>query len=295
MTKSRFKPVMLAGAVLVSMASLAHAQVSTDVLVRDGTGTTIANNVSDFDWSSAGSGLAVGFQPTVGNTFTFLYQANLVGFLDADGNAITPLAGLNQSFASGGYEFTVAARITEEVTGFSIGADGSQTATFKATAGTASIFFDNAASGGVKANTPTGNGFDDGKLLGVFNVIPGAGTSSFTTFLNGNGIGATKYDFVVAAGGVDASFIMGLLGPVGDLHFVSNQTLPVGNSQTGSFHNNSPTGSSDLYPTTASAEGLLLKVDGSNTFTTAVPEPETYALMLAGFGALGFLARRRRV
>ena len=31
-----------------------------------------------------------------------------------------------------------------------------------------------------------------------------------------------------------------------------------------------------------------------NMSVTAVPEPETYAMMLAGLGALGFLARRRR-
>jgi hypothetical protein len=31
-----------------------------------------------------------------------------------------------------------------------------------------------------------------------------------------------------------------------------------------------------------------------NVSVAAVPEPETYALMLAGLGALGFVARRRR-
>lgn len=33
---------------------------------------------------------------------------------------------------------------------------------------------------------------------------------------------------------------------------------------------------------------------GNVSFTTPVPEPDTYAMMLAGIGLLGFMARRRR-
>jgi hypothetical protein len=287
----RLTPILAAGALALGLSSVAQGQTTTNVNVLDGAGNVIAADVRSFDENEAGSGMALGFTGQQGSTFTFLYQANVVNFNDAFGNVITPTTGLNAAFAGGGYEFTVVASIEETVQSVST-VNGITTVTFEATGGTASIYFDNTASGGAKSVTSTGVGFDDGHLVGTFDIVAGSGLSTFTTFPNGTGIGATIYDFVISGGGVDSDYIVGLLGPINDLHFTSNQNLPVGTSATTSFHNG-VSDAGDLYPTTA-ATGLLLKVDGSNTFTTAIPEPETYALMLAGLGALGFMTRRRR-
>jgi len=47
--------------------------------------------------------------------------------------------------------------------------------------------------------------------------------------------------------------------------------------------------------TLTGSQGDWVVVDNITTdnITTAVPEPETYAMMLAGLGLMGFIARRR--
>lgn len=46
--------------------------------------------------------------------------------------------------------------------------------------------------------------------------------------------------------------------------------------------------------TTFTVEGLPKGLSNYRAFISAVPEPETYAMLLAGLGLLGFLARRRQ-
>ena len=71
--KLRLATILSVGAAALSLGSVAQAQTVTDVTVKDGAGNTIAENVRSFDENEAGSGLAVGFTPVIGSTFSFLY------------------------------------------------------------------------------------------------------------------------------------------------------------------------------------------------------------------------------
>lgn len=72
----------------------------------------------------------------------------------------------------------------------------------------------------------------------------------------------------------------GRFGSTGDFNLFTNR-------------NDVPTGTSPFVFTTLRGAGDRMLVTSMTQAVAAVPEPETYALVLAGLGALCFVARRR--
>jgi hypothetical protein len=136
--------------------------------------------------------------------------------------------------------------------------------------------------------------------------IPGIGPQNFstesgyfpwtrTTLANGNGLYVVRSDpFTIEAR-------VGDVLPVSALFAVSGQAnITDFNRRTdyGAFADGRNTAAlwlGDLPDgmTITSASGHDYRIDPTAIATAPVPEPESYALMLAGLGALGFLARRK--
>jgi hypothetical protein len=134
-------------------------------------------------------------------------------------------------------------------------------------------------------------------------------------WLSGIGVSSSSYQFSVSAlDSLALSFnytafgntsTVTLSGPTGETWNLSSTGLGFLLSNPGASNSYTASTLSDLaagtYTLTFSTSGLLggLKVDDVKITTIAavsqpVPEPETYALMLSGLAAIGFIAGRRR-
>jgi PEP-CTERM motif len=119
-------------------------------------------------------------------------------------------------------------------------------------------------------NTHAAQDMDGGAELkaGLFNMhidfAPPSGTSVFNA---ANGV--VIYKFVGA--GLDSSDFM-------------MQSAPGGSGYLGT-----------TYRMAAKIQGIPGDLSGSIGVATPIPEPETYAMLLAGLGLLGFAARRRKL
>jgi hypothetical protein len=145
---------------------------------------------------------------------------------------------------------------------------------------------------------------------GALNQSPKSGTEfvgvgSFADYLNFNVSSAYP---VVGGAVMDVPFTFTFGNLSSTLYNITGLTVALYNGSNGSGTLIPPsTGPGDYLPVSGVLDSghYSLKISGTGegssggmyTWTMLaqpVPEPETYAMMLAGFGAIGFMARRRK-
>jgi hypothetical protein len=128
----------------------------------------------------------------------------------------------------------------------------------------------------------------------VWGVNRGTGTAGFLA----NGIDGVRFDRVIVINANGTSNIGSTAAFVGNTVTLNFSSSQLGVAPAGSFANKLDY-TWNLWPRDLafSAAGFGAIADfapnNANFTTTPVPEPETYALMMAGLGVIGFMIRRR--
>jgi hypothetical protein len=278
------KSILILFLMLVLLSSAAYGGTWTGSVYNGSTGTFIPG-ITEFDWDSSGSGVAVGAGPigtplTVGSTYVFDYQSRLTGVKDING-ILVPFTGLDTA----AFEYTVVATFPEIVTAAPVGpAPALGQALFSTLAGGEfRVYYDIPGD----SNVANGTGFLDGTLV-MSGTIDAGLPSIFSLFIAGGQLIGQGSTFVTGlVNYVDPNYFDPAIS-IFDIEFRSQLFFPPQDSTTTTMF----AGGSGLFaPHTVLSNDLLLKADGSSRFST-VPEPST--LILLGAGILGLMGFARR-
>ncbi len=289
-------------------------------------GTQIFGDSVTMDWTSDGSGIAVGQGPfgsvhSLNTPYDFLYQSSFTGVTGGTGVDSTLAMTLlddpstnGGSFGSSEWEITAVARFEQEAVSLeSVPIDFDpinppnpeytiNTLTNVLTGAgqydTFSIYLDGPGvvnSPGNPAQLTSGTGFDDGIEIYRGNVL--SGFSFFTVLSNfpNGGVGASQINFLTDPGHTNPGYLTASdpKYTVDDFHFQAQTNYPPGNSLTNNYHIG---GSATYLPNhVAQADDLHLRVDGDSNFSAnVIPSPSTIMLVSAGLIGVGFGVQRQR-
>lgn len=299
-------------AALLVLPTLAFAQSTPFTFDPTGTPGAIGDisGLGAID-QSPGNALSVGGVITpVGGQANLLYQANLGTLNNTAGNPVF----LN---GTGGNFFTFVAGFRETFTSTTTGA-GNQTATFALAAGAPNFFtmYRTSAPG----DNLTGLGFTTGTpiLTGVINSTNFSSNfseslASRTSPVTFDQFGANNYPGVTTVVGSGASQFNATITSFDAAYFPSfsaaslilsffntSQVTPFLQVDPSARFSSDGTANGDVVANRGAINGVSgpdfqFQADANTSFqVTAVPEPETYALLLGGLGLVGFVAKRRR-
>lgn len=268
---------------LLKKAAVVAGFAAASLLTAPSYAATITNEAgtqtfTGFDWSQGGTAFTTGFEATAGNNFDLTFFSWAVSLQNGPTPFVPAGMDIDADGVDGGFEYTVVARLNENVTGCSNLIPGTISCGFSLTGGTFDVYYDTNAN----ADILNGTGFEDGILLlsGTFAAQPGGTFTADGTGENGSGNSSLIGDISTT----NLTFINPML-----TGSTIGTELKIGNLTTNWIR---PTGFDE---TAFTDENIVLQADANQSFVAAaIPVPGTVALFGSALLALGFVVRVRK-